>query len=201
MTFTIMLLTNCRSATLAAAAALLLGSIGAQVAQADVTLVQDGEARAALVLPEKPSMEEARTAREIQFYVERISGATLEVVTHSSDLQGRAAVLIGRAAPETLAAAIRPTSQDPSAFALFVDARQVALRGLISQPEPSLTTDLTTYFEQLNKAYYSNKRYERRGTFPQGTRVAAYELLEQLGVRWFFPVNWGLSYRIRKRWS
>jgi hypothetical protein len=181
-----------RRSTGFAALAALMGAVSfTSPARADVTLVENGVAKSAIVLPEKPTTEEARAAKEIQVFVARISGATLDVVNTANALQERTPILIGRAAPAALAAAIKAKSEDTSAFALFVDGKSVALRGLESKTDLPLETDFATFAKKLDTTYYSGKRMIRGGLMPQGTRNAAYELLEQLGMRWYFPGELG----------
>jgi hypothetical protein len=142
-----------------------------------LTLVEDGQPKAALVLsaeafgyqPEQgkkgrkkveavnPIADEQRAAKEIQSYVQKISGATLEIVRAGDDLKGLAPVYVGGAADARLLDAIKAKGSDPGAFALRVTAREASVRGLS----------------------------------PQGTFNGACEALEQLGVRWFLPGEFG----------
>ena len=122
-----------------------------------LTLVEDGVPRAVLVLPREPAPDEVRAAEEVQSHVLRITGARLDVLRGEEPPRGQAAIRIGAAAPEALLARIRERGQDPASFALVVEDRSAALRGLS----------------------------------PEGTLFAAYEMLEQCGVRWFFPGELG----------
>ena len=125
----------------------------ARAAASGVTLVDNGQARAVLVLPKDPAPAEKTAAEEIQSHIEKISGAKLAIISAGQDTGGKTPILIGSAAPSDLDAVIQQKGKDPCSFALVVDSKQVSLRGLS----------------------------------PAGTRIAAYELLEQLGVRWFMP--------------
>lgn len=120
-------------------------------------LVKNGQPASVLVLSKNAAAEEQEAANEIQSFVQKISGAKLEIVTAEQGFQQRIPVLIGAAAPADLERSIREKGNDPYSFALVVDANKISLRGLT----------------------------------PAGTRVAAYELLEQLGVRWFMPGDLG----------
>jgi len=142
-----------------------------------LTLVEDGKPKVALVLSgdafksqpdegkkrrkkgqvEDPVAEEMRAAREIQFYVQKISGATLEIVQAGGDLKGLKPIYLGGAADAKLVDAVKAKGTDPGAFALVVTPEAASIRG------PS----------------------------PQGTFNGACELLEQLGVRWFWPGELG----------
>ena len=128
-----------------------------QTVRAGLSLVDNGQAKAVLVLPKEAAPEEKMAAAEIQLHIEKMSGAKLETISQGENLAGRTPILIGRAAPSDLDALIQQKGTDPCSFALVVDAKQVSLRGLS----------------------------------PAGTRIAATELLEQLGVRWFMPGDLG----------
>ncbi len=142
-----------------------------------LTLVENGEPKAVLVLSKDafafqgdegrkkarkkpaadPVAEEQQAAKEIQSYVQKISGATLDIVAAGSDLRSLRPVFIGGAADAKLLDGVRAKSADPAAFALVVTAGSASVRGLS----------------------------------PEGTFNGACELLEQLGVRWFWPGELG----------
>ena len=144
-----------------------------------LTLVENGQPRAALVLceqaaripaeaptkgrarrrrqPPDPFADERLAAQEIQEHVRQMSGATLEIISAGDDLKGRRPILLGSAADAGLEDLIRGKGKDPASFALVVGASGASLRGLSAE----------------------------------GTLFAAYELLEQLGVRWFVPGEFG----------
>lgn len=148
---------------------------------AKVTLVEDGEPRAAVVVAEDvgewelgdwmPSSElvrfhysrddlssaqrEQEAADILVGYLRKISGAQLPVVVANEELPaGMLPIYIGDAADEDLAARILEKGDDPESFILQTDDSAVHIRGL------------------------------ERGA---GTRHGVFELLEQLGCRWFAP--------------
>ncbi len=145
------------------------------IASGGVTLVEEGRARAVIVLPPEPEPGERRAAEELVEHVELLSGAQLDVVAVGADTGGRLPILVGRAANDDLVDLVmarqkelRPhwhiedriaAGGDTGAFALWVDDRAIQLRG---------------------------------GMGAAGTLTAACELLEQLGVRWFMPGKYGL---------
>ena len=147
-----------QTVSLAAAAIVWVALASAQSARAAVTLADDAQAKAVLVLPKDAAPDEKKAAEEIQWHIEKISGVKLATISQGDDAGGKTPILIGAAAPSDLDAMIQQKGNDPCSFALVVDAKQVSLRGLS----------------------------------PAGTRIAAYELLEQLGVRWFMPGELGL---------
>jgi hypothetical protein len=122
-----------------------------------LTLVENGAAKAVIVLPEKPDADESFAATELQSHIEKMSGAKLEMVSPGQVPAGKTPILVGQAAPKELDDLIRQQGTDPASFALVVDDRRVAARGLSAE----------------------------------GSLFAVYELLEQLGVRWFLPGDLG----------
>jgi len=131
--------------------------LGCRTASA-LVLVQEGEARAALVLPAEADPDEEQAAQEIVSHVREICGAELPIVDAGADLpEGTAPVYLGRAASPELETLIRRKGEDPGSFALVVAEDGASVRGLSAE----------------------------------GTLFGAYELLEQLGVRWFMPGKLG----------
>ncbi len=121
-----------------------------------LTLVEQGEPRAAIVLPDAPDADEKLAADELVEHIRLITGAILPVETGVA-ANGMVAIRVVRAADAALDDLIRETGDDPWAFALVADGQGVQLRGLSAV----------------------------------GTLTAAYELLEQLGVRWYMPGDIG----------
>lgn len=122
-----------------------------------LTLVENGNPQAVIVVPQSAATNEMLAAAELQSHIAGMSGAKLEVVSSGSSPDGKALILVGGAAPSELDALIRSKGEDPASFAIVVDQKRVCLRGLSTE----------------------------------GTLFAAYELLEQLGVRWFIPGDLG----------
>ncbi len=139
-----------------------------------IVLVDNGQARAVIVLPDDPADLEQHAADELVEHIKLMSGVALPVVTAGANIEGRLPILIGAAADDALAENVmrrqaeeRPhwnieyrleQGGDTFAFALWVTGEAVQLRG---------------------------------GMGPAGTRTAAYEVLEQLGVRWYMPGKYG----------
>ncbi len=73
----------------------MLGALSAVSAEAETFLVQDGRGNAEIVIAEQPPRTTRLAAQELQLYIEKISGAKLDIVTEpSSDVPVR--VFIGR---------------------------------------------------------------------------------------------------------
>ncbi|MFW6059620.1 MAG: DUF4838 domain-containing protein, partial [Phycisphaeraceae bacterium] len=120
-------------------------------------LVEDGQPRAAIVLPAEPDALEQQAADELVAHIEKISGAALPVLTGEAAPEGQTPIRLGGAADAALEDAVREQGDNPSAFALVATDADIAIRGLS----------------------------------PEGTLFGAYELLEQLGVRWYHPGELG----------
>ena len=73
---------------------LLSFASSSRAAAADTFIVQDGQPRAEIVVAERPARMAKLAARELQTYVEKISGAKLAIVTAPS--AGMPHVFIGK---------------------------------------------------------------------------------------------------------
>ncbi len=129
--------------------------------QLGMTLVEQGWPRAQIVLPDQPEKLEQLAAEELQHFVEKMSGAKLEIRTAEKVDPARVRILLGGAARGVIAAkkldqALGGRRDDlncRNGFVIVSGADYVAISGV----EPS------------------------------GTLFGAYELLERLGCRWFWP--------------
>ena len=134
-----------------------------------VILVEEGVAKAVVVLPENANIHEQQAAQELVAYIEKISGARLPTISAGQDAKGQnlTKILIGSAATDAGVISVSDIEQargdrqntlyPPDGFVLRVTPTMVALSGVRSD----------------------------------GTLFAAYELLERLGCRWFFPGELG----------
>jgi hypothetical protein len=130
------------------------------------TLVKDGKATSAILLPAEPNEVETMAADELTTHLEKMSAAKLETVRVANDElahtvkslqgEGKTPILLGRLAPDRLQAKVRKASSLSGAFALEVRPDLVCMAGA-----------------------------------GDGTVFGAYEALEQLGVRWFMPGELG----------
>ncbi len=152
---------------------------GAEAVAADdggrVVLVQDGEPRAVIVLPAEPESGELQAARELVEHIALMSGGTeLAVVTEGDDTGGRVPILIGAAADDMLSG--------------YVMQKQTELR-----PHWNIDYRIRRGGDTFAFALWveDNAIQLRGGMGHEGTRTAAYDLLEQLGVRWFMPGQYG----------
>ncbi|GMU54095.1 MAG: hypothetical protein AMXMBFR33_32410 [Candidatus Xenobia bacterium] len=126
-----------------------------------LVLTEDGQPRATIVLAAAPSEKARLAAQELQTYVRKISGATLPVTTDDQPLSGNL-VLVG---PSRLADSV----EIPSGLS---NARREEGFVIVCTAARLLLAgnDLGPY---------------------HGTEYAVYDLLRELGVRWFMPGEFG----------
>jgi len=136
-----------------------------------LSLVENAQARSVIVLSPNAAKPEQQAARELQEYLQKISGAKIEIAARAQ--AGRVPIRLGQAAatPQLLQA-IKERGSDPASFALNVEADGIRITGIT----------------------------------PEATQFGAYELLEQLGVRWFMPGDLGTvvpqskTIRVAQQW-
>jgi hypothetical protein len=148
-----------------------LGWVGSSAFGA-VSLVQNGTARADLVLAASASADERFAAEELVRYVERATGAKLPV--RATALAGRPSVLIGlSAAPERTA--IRVRQMRGEGFAIEAGRSRI----------PQMTGQGVMIDGDADVVVLA-------GNGPQGTSFAVYEFLERFaGIRWLWPGDLG----------
>ncbi|MBM3498016.1 MAG: DUF4838 domain-containing protein [Armatimonadetes bacterium] len=138
-------------------------------APADMTLVERGEPRATIVIGAEPSRTDRWCAQELQTWLGKITGAELPIVTDAEPVTGNV-LAVGRnryteALYERTYAfeehVVRTVSPECLAFVGWESAPAVNAKG-----------------EWLR----DNER---------GPLYAVYAFLEDLGVRWFYPGDWG----------
>ena len=147
----------------------LLAGMAAVGAQAEpLTIVENGQPRAAIIVAgNEPKAEKA--AAEIQKYVEKMSGARLPIRKEGEPVAAPISILVGHtAAAQKLGVTI------PAGFNPAIRAEAFEEEGFV----------IKTTGKNIVIGGNSDGPY-------QGTIYAAYELLERLGCRWFFPGEWG----------
>ncbi len=129
-----------------------------------MTLIQDGSAKASIVVPERPHPKIKQAAEELQRYLEKISGAKMPIVTEDQAPKEGPLVVVGAGrltqemkidVPSGLTHARREEG-----FVLVCRGNRLVLAGNNDGP------------------YH-------------GTEYAVYEFLNRLGVRWFMPGDFG----------
>ena len=143
--------------------ALILFLAAGHVAEAELVLVENGEPKATILLGKEPSAQAIGAAQTLQTYLERISGATLEI-RHDNDADSGARIFVGRSK-----AVKRLGVKVPSGF-----TNQMNEEGFV----------IKTVKDALVLAGNEDWQY-------RGTTYAVNEFLESLGCRWFFPGTYG----------
>jgi hypothetical protein len=139
-------------------------TLTATAAFADLTLVNNGQPASIIVLQSKPSASASLAATKLQVYVEKMSGAKLQII------QDPAPVPDGLIAIKVISGAVNgkdtgfPPKMAPEELRLKAEANQLTLMGC---DWSGTNSDL------------------------QGTLWAALELLERLGCRWLWPGDLG----------
>lgn len=138
------------------------------LASSPVRIVEDRKPAAVIVLAAEPSESARKAAEELQHYIERMTGAKLPIAQGSGQvpepLRGGPRLLVGRS-PELASHKLTIPSGDNA---------DRSGEGFV----------LKTVGKDIVIAGNETPPY-------QGTLYAAYELLEQLGCRWYFPGAFG----------
>ena len=153
----------------AIAFAVLMLTQAAATNAADLLLVDNGQPAATIVVAaDEPQATNA--AEQIRFYIARMSGAELPVVNekNAADLKG-VLLLVGHTKAAAEAGIKVPAGHDPTVRADAFEEEGYILR---------------TKGKRLFIGGNSDGPYK-------GTLYAAYDLLKQLGCRWYFPGEWG----------
>lgn len=171
---------------------LLAGCVSAQPASRAIPLAVDGHAQAVIVIPAMAPPPVTFAAAELKEYLEQITGASF-VVSQTLPPSG-AAIVLG----ETLAAAagITTDSLRRDGYVIQTVGDRIYIAG---HDDP---TDKAAILFMLNDA---SRREDVQKTwidrnenfddstwdFDRGTLHGAYDFLERLGARWFFPGELG----------
>lgn len=169
------------------AMAVATGMVSGGLSYGAVTLVENGQSAAVLVLPDQPMDREAAAAKELQAYLKRISGAELPIVPPGDAAPGKARVLIGRACPPDVMQAIRAKTDNPDALAVFAGNNRVCLTGILTDDDAAAERKAKAEDAALIAARKKRAPKETPPALEGGVAFAVEELLEQLGVRWFMP--------------
>ncbi len=175
---------------------------------ADPLLIENGQPRAEIVIAENPARMTNLAARELQTYLERISGAKLEVVTVLT--AGKAHIFLGKTS-HTEALKLATDGLEHGAFRMASGADWLALvgpdedfvpiepwgriRSTGEQARVNAEFDKITGDTFWNHFGYISARYHKDLDVwdydDAGTLNATYEFLRSLGVRWFAPGELG----------
>ena len=144
-------------------------------AWAGLVIVENGRPRAVIVTAQQPSESAARAAKELQHFIELMSGARIPVTTDADmRLGGPVKIMVGRSrwlttpgwlarlSPRALGPLPSGHDRDASREGFIIKTRRNAIV-LVGNED----------------AIY------------RGTEYAVYEFLERLGCRWYFPGEFG----------
>lgn len=162
-------------AILAVLLAVCLGATG--VARAErLTLVEDGKAKVSIVLAEKPTRAAQFAAAELQYHLNKMTGATIPLLTDAAPTSGPT-ILIGESAA-TLALGLKSDAFGPQEYLIGFRPGKLILMGRDAEDRGLMD-------------------YQKANTFPgdfdeQGTVYAVYDFLERFcDVRWYLPTELG----------
>lgn len=175
---------------------------------ADTFLIENGQPRAEIIIAEKPARMTKLAAKELQTYLEKISGAKLEVRT--TPTAGKAHIFLGKSS-HTEALKLATNGLENGAFRMASGADWLALVGPDDDFVPiepwgrmrstaeqarvngefdTITGD--TFWNNFSGLYM---RYHQKLDVwdydDAGTLNAVYAFLRGLGVRWFAPGELG----------
>lgn len=152
------------------------------------TLVKDGKPACSIVIAENPKHNAKAGAEELQHYVEKISGAKLQIFSdNDTSIPNSPSILVGRSRftdaikdlkiPDGITGNLREEGyiirSTKDALVLAGNDTEVPDRIGVSPRCPSGDESLTGHSMYL------------------GTRYAVCDLLNRLGVRWFMPGEYG----------
>lgn len=175
---------------------------------ADPFLIEKGQPRAEIVIAEKPARMTKLAAKELQTYLEKISGAKLEILT--APTAGKTHIFLGRSS-HTQALKLATDGLENGAFRMASGADWLALvgpdedfvpiepwgrtRSVPEQNRVNAEFDKLTGDTFWNHFGYLHTRYHQDLDVwdydDAGTLNAVYEFLRSLGVRWFAPGELG----------
>lgn len=160
----------------AVGAFLVVASLSVSAACAQTAIVENGTARADIVIAENPTRGAKLAAAELQYYLEKISGAKVPVVSQPGNAYP-AHIYVG-ASEYTNRMKVTDEGLQYDAFKMVSGDNWLALVGRdveFGNPAP---------FGRNNGRYEGFSLSEDDG---RGSLNAVYEFLRGLGCRWYFP--------------
>jgi hypothetical protein len=190
-----------RAISVAATVLTVIGLVGLRQA-AGLTLVRDGEPGAVIVIAEDPAPAVRLAAIELQYHIERITGALLEI-THCGADTDLVRILVGESAA-TRALGLRGEDFAPQEYLIRITDRDMILIGRdwqdteASRREVGQDTQLRSlkwwrksidYDRAVGRPETGRNAIELPGVLDdQGTVYATYDFLERFcDVRWYGP--------------
>jgi hypothetical protein len=162
-------------------------TVDAAFAETTFALVKDGKPACSIIIAEKPSYNADLAAKELQSYIQKISGAKLEIHSDAEKIGEGGKVLVGRSKLTDAIAGLKiPTG-------LTINLREegyvVDCKGntLVLAGNDTIVKD-----SREDKIRCPIVEGSTMGeSMYMGTRYAVYDLLGRLGVRWYMPGEYG----------
>lgn len=157
----------------------LLLAAGAALGGESVTLVRSGRPVATLVLAADATRAARFAAAELQYHLQKITGATLPVVTDAQEVTGTR-VLVGES-KATRALGLHSADFQPQEYLISLRPNLVILMGHDADDRgPFDYNDAATFPKDFDA---------------QATDYAVYDFLERYcGVRWYLPTDLGICF-------
>ncbi len=170
--------------------------INLRVAGADSFIVEQGRPNAAIVIAEEPPRMVKLAARELQHYLEKISGALLPISTEPGD-DYPVTLFIGQS-DYTDESGITDEGLKYGAFRMVSGENRLVLLGKDFDFDPQLEAQARWEEEThglWRKTIASRRRLNRETGYwahdEGGSLNAVHEYLRRLGVRWYMPGDLG----------
>lgn len=179
-------------------------AVSSPLSAATPSLVQNGTPQAEIILAEKPARIARLAAKELQAYVEKISGAKLEITTTANP--GKLPIYVGKS-PATDALKLTTEGLANGAYRIASSPQWLALLGPDEDFIPiepwgrdrstTETARVNAEFDKITGDTFWNNHRNIYARYHKdldvwdyddaGTLNAVYDYLRSLGVRWFAP--------------
>ena len=141
--------------------------------------MRNGKPAASIVLADTPTRAAQFAAAELQYHVEKITGAVLHILTNAAGVTG-VCVFVGESGA-TRALGLKNEGFSPQEYLISFRKEGLILMGRDK--------------EDRGKLNYAKPQTFPDGFDDQGTCYAVYDFLERYcGVRWYLPTDLGLVY-------
>lgn len=185
---------------------LILALVLPAIAGANPFIVKDGKSNAEIVIAEKPARAAEFGAEELQKYLEKISGARLEIVTTPSP-GNKIQIYVGES-PYAQKSGVNAKGLKRDAFKIVSGKNWLALVGNDKEFEPrepwarnngqwvrekqaewEKITEGKHWMNPIGRGLYRdyNKQLDIWNHDHRGSLNAVYAYLRELGVRWYMP--------------